>query len=133
MFQQILSCFNRITSNHIIFFIVWHSPSNIKNRRCSVWMYLITIIMGLQFPEKKQIGRGCWRRYGISRVIEEIVYSVYMPNTMKNLKTTHGWCEWHALTLLSTWIISSSLPWLSGMVSRMCMCILFKQHVNKNY
>ena len=46
-----------------------------------------------------------------------LVYTCLIP--WKILKTTHGWCEWHALTLLSMWIVLSSLPWLSSMVSRM--------------
>ena len=52
--------------------------------------------------------------------------SIYMPNTVTNSKN-YSRCEQHTLTLLSPYIVFSSLPWLSGMVSQLLMwsCAVF--------
>ena len=59
-----------------------------------------------------------------------ITYTCLIPWQIQ--KITYSGCERHTLTLLSLYTVFSSLPWLSGMVSQLRMCSLFKQDVIKN-
>ena len=58
--------------------------------------------------------------------------SICMPNTVTNPKITYSRRKRHTLTLLSPYIVFSSLPWLSGMVSQLLMwpCAVFSSRMS---
>ena len=94
---------------------------------------------GYLYISQCSFGPQCQPQNGIFWVISlkqflliswTITYTCLIPWQIQ--KITYSGCERHTLTLLSLYTVFSSLPWLSGMVSQLRMCSLFKQDVIKN-
>ena len=94
---------------------------------------------GYLYISQCSFGPQCQPQNGIFWVISlkqflliswTITYTCLIPWQIQ--KITYSGCERHTLTLLSLYTVFSSLPWLSGMVSQLRMCSLFKQDIIKN-